>query len=112
MVLDSWRRLQTSCENRRTLLASSYTLQKFHADRRELETWVADMMSRMAESQDGEEAERAEELLQLHQVRAETTLWCPGVVFLKPLLVLYLLLKTETAVRREMYAIFCRVKLC
>ena len=69
VVLDSWRRLQTSCENRRTLLASSYTLQKFHADRRELEAWVADMMSRMAESRDGGDAERAEELLQLHQVR-------------------------------------------
>ncbi|XP_043236847.1 spectrin beta chain, non-erythrocytic 2-like isoform X8 [Amphibalanus amphitrite] len=69
VVQDSWRRLQTSCENRRTLLASSYTLQKFHADRRELEAWVADMMSRMAASHDGGDAERAEELLQLHQER-------------------------------------------
>ncbi|XP_037069817.1 spectrin beta chain, non-erythrocytic 1-like [Pollicipes pollicipes] len=69
VVQDSWRRLQASCDNRRTLLASSYTLQKFNADRRELETWVGDMMNRMAESGDGGGAEQAEQLLQLHQER-------------------------------------------
>ena len=66
---DHWRKLTSLSAARRRGLAASYTLHKFQADLRELETWVHDMSSKMEATVLANNMNDAQAALHLHQER-------------------------------------------
>ena len=65
----NWNELQLLTSERRQSLSQAYTLHKFRAELRELETWVADAIKRMNEVEPPTSILEAEALLELHQER-------------------------------------------
>lgn len=69
---DHWRKLTSLAAARRQALATSYTLHKFMADLRELETWVQDMTTKMEATVLASTTADAHAALELHQVHTHT----------------------------------------
>ena len=65
----NWNELQRLTNERRANLSQAYTLQKFRAELRELEIWVADTTKKMNVVEPPTTILEAEALLELHQER-------------------------------------------